>query len=126
MTQQAASILPFLDLEPVHAPLKEQLLADIADLIDTGRFIDGPQVEEFEEAFAGYCGTTRCVGTASGLDALRLALLAAGLEPGDEVIVPALTFVATLEAVTQAGGVPVVADISPSISISTRQRRRPR
>ena len=113
MTQQAASILPFLDLEPVHAPLKEQLLADIADLIDTGRFIDGPQVEEFEEAFAGYCGTTRCVGTASGLDALRLALLAAGLEPGDEVIVPALTFVATLEAVTQAGGVPVVADISP-------------
>ena len=92
--------------------LKDDMLAEISELIDSGRFINGPDVAEFEEAFATYCGTTRCVGVASGLDALRLALIAAGLEPGDEVIVPAQTFIATFEAVTQAGGVPVVVDIS--------------
>ena len=102
--------MPFLDLRPSHDPLKEQLLEEISSLIDSNRFINGPQVAEFEEAFAAYCGATTCVGVASGLDALRLALLAAGLEPGDEVIVPANTFVATLEAVTQAGGRPVVVD----------------
>ena len=59
-----------------------------------------------------YCGADHCVGVASGLDALRLALIAAGIEPGDEVIVPANTFVATLEGVTQAGGVPVLVDVS--------------
>src|SRR5262249_59434753 len=63
-------------------------------------------------ALAQYCGTRDCVGVASGLDALRIALLAAGLPRGDEVIVPAQTFVATFEAVAQAGGVPVAADVS--------------
>ena len=104
--------VPFLDLAPSHAPLKERLLEEIGELFDTGAFTNGPQVGSFEGAFADYCGVAECVGVASGLDALRLALLAGGLEPGDEVIVPAATFVATLEAVTQAGGVPVVADVS--------------
>jgi len=106
--------VPFLDLAPMHAPLKEQLLAEIGELLDTGAFTNGPGVAAFESAFAEYCGTDQCVGVASGLDALRLGLLATGLEPGAEVVVPAATFVATLEAVTQAGGVPVVVDVSES------------
>jgi dTDP-4-amino-4,6-dideoxygalactose transaminase len=103
--------VPFLDLSRMHAPLKEQLLEDIEALVDAGGFTLGPPVASFEDAFAGYCGTDHCVGVASGLDALRLALIASGLQPGDEVILPAATFVATLEAVTQAGGRPVIADI---------------
>jgi dTDP-4-amino-4,6-dideoxygalactose transaminase len=104
--------VPFLDLAPSHEPLKEGLLEEIARLFDTAAFTNGPPVAEFEQAFAAYCGVEECVGVASGLDALRLALIAGGLEPGAEVIVPAATFVATLEAVTQAGGTPVVADVS--------------
>jgi dTDP-4-amino-4,6-dideoxygalactose transaminase len=111
---QAGIAVPFLDLAPSHAPLKERLLEEIGELFDTGAFTNGPSVVAFEQAFAAYCGVAECVGVASGLDALRLALIAGGLEPGDEVIVPAATFVATLEAVTQAGGVPVVADVSES------------
>jgi dTDP-3-amino-3,4,6-trideoxy-alpha-D-glucose transaminase len=104
--------VPFIDLDPVHDGIREQLLADIERLLTTGAFTNGPQVAEFEHVFAAYCGTRECVGLASGLDALRLGLLAAGLEPGGEVIVPALTFVATFEAVAQAGGRPVVVDVS--------------
>lgn len=106
--------VPFLDLGAIHAPLKEELLADFGRLIDSNAYVNGPAVAELERDFAAYCGTEHCVGLASGLDALRLGLLAAGSEPGDEVIVPAQTFVATLEAVTQAGGRPVVVDVSPA------------
>jgi dTDP-4-amino-4,6-dideoxygalactose transaminase len=104
--------VPFLDLQPSHAPLKTRLLAELSDLIDSGAFTNGPPVATFERAFAEYCGVANCVGTASGLDALRLGLTAIGIGPGDEVILPALTFVATVEAVAQAGAVPVLADIS--------------
>ena len=104
--------VPFLDLGAIHRDLKDELLESFSALIDSGAFINGPAVAEFEEVFAGYVGTTHAIGLASGLDALRLGMLAAGLEPGDEVIVPANTFVATLEAVTQAGGRPVVVDMS--------------
>ena len=110
-TEPATSV-PFLDLAPVHEPLKAELLADIARLIDTGAFANGSAVAEWEAAWAAYCRRRACVGLASGLDALRLGLQALGLEPGDEVVVPAQTFVATLEAVSQAGGVPVPADVS--------------
>jgi dTDP-4-amino-4,6-dideoxygalactose transaminase len=104
--------VPFFDPTPMHAPLKDAILRDLAELLDSGAFINGPWVTRFEEEFASYCGTRWCVGVASGLDALRLSLLAAGLETGEEVIVPANTFVATLEAVSQAGGVPVVVDVN--------------
>lgn len=104
--------VPFLDLRPVHEPLKAQILFEAADLIDEGSFVNGADVGRFEHAFADFCGVAHCVGTASGLDALRIALLAAGLEPGEEVLVPAQTFVATFEAVTQAGGSPVPVEIS--------------
>jgi dTDP-4-amino-4,6-dideoxygalactose transaminase len=108
----SAAPVPFVDLAPSHDGLKTELLAAIADLIDDGAFSNGAAVTEFERAFGDYCGTRFCVGLASGLDALRLALIAGGLEPGDEVIVPAMTFIATFEAVTQSGGRPVIADIS--------------
>ena len=111
-TQATTTRVPFLDLGAIHSDLKDDLLEAFAALIDSGAFINGPQVREFEEAFAAYVGTTEAIGLASGLDALRLGLLAMGIERGDEVIVPANTFVATLEAVTQAGGVPVPVDMS--------------
>lgn len=103
--------VPFLDLQPVHGPLRDAVLAELGSVIEAGTFINGPQVAAFESAFGRYCGTAHCVGMSSGLDALRLALLAAGLEAGSEVIVPANTFVATLEAVTQAGLVPTPVDV---------------
>jgi dTDP-4-amino-4,6-dideoxygalactose transaminase len=111
-TQATTTRVPFLDLGAIHSDLKDDLLEAFSSLIDTGAFINGPQVREFEEAFADYVGTTEAIGLASGLDALRLGLLAMGIERGDEVLVPANTFVATLEAVTQAGGVPVPVEMS--------------
>ena len=109
-----ALAVPFLDLRPSDAPLKEELLEAVSELVDSNAYTNGPDVALFENAFASYCGTREAIGVASGLDALRLALLACGIGPGDEVIVPALTFVATLEAVTQAGAQPVVVDVSAS------------
>jgi dTDP-4-amino-4,6-dideoxygalactose transaminase len=106
--------VPFLDLRHVHDGLKAEILSDLSDLIDTNAFTNGPQVRQFEEAYAEWCGSRHCVGLASGLDALRLALLAAGIEPGDGVIVPANTFIATFEAVAQAGGRPVPVDVGES------------
>lgn len=102
--------VPFLDLGLIHRDLKSEIVEEIAELVDSSAFTNGPQVRQFEAAFAAYCGTRDAIGLASGLDALRLSLQAAGIEPGDEVIVAANTFVATLEAVTQAGGKPVVVD----------------
>lgn len=81
--------------------------------MDEGSFGNGKYVEAFERAFAASCDRSTCIGVASGLDALRLGLLSLGLTPGDEVIVPAMTFVATFEAVVQAGGTPVVVDVRP-------------
>ncbi len=106
--------VPFIDLWPSNSAIEAGLLTDLQELVRSGKFTNGPHVATFEEAFAAYCGATDCVGVASGLDALRLGLLAAGLEPGDEVIVPANTFAATFEAVTQAKGRPVVVDVSES------------
>lgn len=106
--------VPFLDLGLAHADLRSAILEEFADVIDQSAFINGSQVSEFETQWAEYCGAQHAVGLASGLDALRLGLLAAGLRPGDEVLVPANTFVATFEAVTQAGGSPVPVDASES------------
>jgi dTDP-4-amino-4,6-dideoxygalactose transaminase len=106
--------VPFLDLAAQHAPLKDELLAEIGELLESSAFTNGPQVAEFERAYAAFCGTAECVGVASGLDALRLTLLAAGVGPGDEVVVPAATFIATVEAVSQVQATPIVADVSPA------------
>jgi dTDP-4-amino-4,6-dideoxygalactose transaminase len=103
--------VPFVDLT-LDEELTRQILRDVAGIVERGEFTNGPEVVAFEEAFARYCGSGQCVGLASGLDALRLGLLAAGVQREDEVIVPAHTFAATLEAVVQAGARPVLADVS--------------
>jgi dTDP-4-amino-4,6-dideoxygalactose transaminase len=108
--------VPFLDLGPSHAAVKDDILSDFGALIETNAFVNGPHVAAFESAWAAHCGTARCVGLASGLDALRLGLIAAGIQQGDEVVVPANTFAATFEAVTQAGGRPLPVDVSSADS----------
>ena len=105
--------VPFLDLAGLHAELKEDVLAALADLINRSEFGTGAGVNTFEEQFAQFCGAAECVGVSSGIDALRLLLAAAGVRSGDEVIVPAMTFVATFEAVSQLGATPMPVDVSP-------------
>jgi dTDP-4-amino-4,6-dideoxygalactose transaminase len=91
--------------------VKQRVLARIAETLDRGDFVNGQAVREFELRFAERVGRRHCVGVSSGLDALRLSLLASGLAPGERVIGPAATFAATLEAVLQAGGTPVLVDV---------------
>lgn len=110
--QRAEQSVPFVDLGAIHSSLSAGILEDVEALLEHGDFTNGKAVAEFEEAFARYCGRRHSIGLASGLDALRLALLALELGGGDEVIVPAQTFAATFEAVTQAGATPIVVDIS--------------
>jgi dTDP-4-amino-4,6-dideoxygalactose transaminase len=105
------SVVPFVDLSTQTEVVRDVVLEDLSALMEAGGFVNGPRVESFESAYADYVGRRHCVGLASGLDALRLGLVALGLEPGAEVIVPAMTFVATFEAVVQAGGRPVVVDV---------------
>ena len=104
--------VPLFDLRMSFGGIRDEVLADMTTLVDSCEFTNGPAVHGFEEAFARYLGTLHCVGLASGLDALRLALQAAAIGEGDEVIVPAMTFVATWEAVSQVGAIPVPVDVS--------------
>jgi dTDP-4-amino-4,6-dideoxygalactose transaminase len=96
----------------MNGAVKSRILARIEQTMDAGDFLHGSAVSEFEERFADYAGRDHCVGVSSGLDALRLSLLASGLAPGGGVILPASTFAATFEAVIQAGGSPVVVDVN--------------
>lgn len=102
--------VPFYDLAPQHAPLREALDAAYARVLERSHFILGPEVEAFEAEFAAWCGAPHCVGCSNGLDALQLILRASDIGPGDEVIVPAHTFVATWMAVSAVGATPVGAD----------------
>lgn len=95
--------IPFVDLVTVHRELREELRAVFDAALDTAGFIGGPMVHDFERAFAEFCGTRFCAGMGSGTDALRLALIAAGIGPGDTVVTVPLTFIATVEAISQAG-----------------------
>lgn len=99
--------VPFLDVRDVYRELKDETDAAMARVADSGSYILGQEVEAFEREFASYCEASECVGVANGLDALQLSLLALGVGPGDEVIVPSHTFFATWLAVTRAGAVPV-------------------
>src|SRR5213594_3224568 len=103
--------VPFLDLVTVHRELREELRSVFEAALDTAGFVGGPVVQEFERAFAEFCESRFCVGMASGTDALRLALIAAGVQPGDTVVTVPLTFIATTEAISQAGARPDFVDI---------------
>ena len=100
-------MIPFLDLKALHVELREEINEAIARVVDSGWYILGPEVEAFEAEYAAYCGTAYSVGLANGLDALHLALRAMDVGPGDEVIVPSNTYIATWLAVSQCGAIPV-------------------
>ncbi len=108
-----ASRIPFLDVPAAYAELQDELDAAARGVMASGQFILGPEVTAFEQEFAAYCGTRHAIGVGSGLDALRLILLAYGIGPGDEVIVPSNTFIATWLAVSQAGATPVAVEPDP-------------
>src|ERR1700682_2580469 len=103
--------IPFLDLVTPHKELEEELLSTLRDALGTAGFVGGPMVENFEKAFAEFCDSSHCVGVASGTDAVRFALTAAGVQPGDVVVTVPHTFIATTEAVSQAGARPDFVDI---------------
>jgi dTDP-4-amino-4,6-dideoxygalactose transaminase len=100
-----------------NAALRER----VGQVIDSGRYILGPEVEAFEREFAAYLGAEHCVGVANGTDAITLALRALGVEPGDEVVLPSFTFYATAEATVNAGAKPVFCDIDPDTFCVTRE-----
>jgi dTDP-4-amino-4,6-dideoxygalactose transaminase len=106
-----SSAVPFLDLVSLHLELEEELVAVFRSALRTAGFIGGPMVDNFEREFAEFCDTPYCVGVASGTDALRFALAAAGVEPGDVVITVPNTFIATTEAISQVGATAVFVDV---------------
>jgi dTDP-4-amino-4,6-dideoxygalactose transaminase len=103
--------IPFLDLVTLHQELEAELVPVFQQVLRTAGFIGGPMVEEFEREFAKFCDATYCVGVASGTDAVRFALMAAGVQAGDVVLTVPHTFIATTEAITQAGARPDFVDI---------------
>ena len=103
--------VPFLDLVALHRELEEELVSAFRSLVRSAEFVGGSHVEEFEREFAEYCGVKYCIGVASGTDALRFALIASGVEPGDAVLTVANTFVATVEAISQAGAATEFVDV---------------
>jgi dTDP-4-amino-4,6-dideoxygalactose transaminase len=106
-------IVPFVDLAAHHAPIRAEIQAALDRVVTHGGFILGPEVKAFEEEFARAIGARFAVGVSTGLDALRLAFEALGIKTGDEVIIPANTFIATALAVSAVGAVPVLVDADP-------------
>ncbi|WP_413936212.1 DegT/DnrJ/EryC1/StrS family aminotransferase [Nitrospira sp. BLG_1] len=105
--------IPFLDLVTVHRELQDELVDVLKAALKNAGFIGGPMVQGFEEDFARFCEARFCVGLGSGTDALRFALIAAGVKSGDIVITVPNTFIATTEAISQAGARPDFVDIDP-------------
>jgi len=112
--QEKAAPLPFLDLGKQFEQIRAEVQLAVTQVLETQRFVLGPEVEQLEAEISNYLGCRFAVACASGTDALILALLAAGIRPGDEVITTPFTFVATASAITRTGAVPVFADIDPS------------
>jgi dTDP-4-amino-4,6-dideoxygalactose transaminase len=106
-------MIPLVDVKAQYAPLIPELKERFADVLDSGRFILGPEVDAFEREAAAYLDVPHAIGVANGTDALVLALEAIGVGRGDEVICPAFTFYATAEAIARLGATPVFADIDP-------------
>ena len=105
--------IPFLDLKTQFREIEHEVLPMVKEAMENAAFIGGPQVSGFETEFAAFCDSKYCVGVNSGTDALRFALIAAGVGPGDEVITVPHTFIATTEAISQVGAKPVFVDIDP-------------
>ncbi len=114
-----AQRVPFLDITSMTREVAGELDAAWLRTLEGSAFVGGAAVEDFEHAWAAYCGTRHAVGVANGTDALELALRALGVGPGDEVVVPANTFIATAEAVVMAGAAPRFADVDPRSLLAT-------
>jgi len=106
-------MIPFLDLTRQHADLRAELLAAVARVLDSSRFVLGAEGAALEAELAAMCGVPHAVGVASGTDALRLTFAALGIGPGDEVITPAFSFVASASTIVMAGARPVFVDVDP-------------
>jgi len=116
--------VPLFDTETPRAALRDQLRAAMLGVLDSGRFILGPNVEAFERELADYCGVRHAIGVANGTDAITIALRALGVGPGDEVIVPSFTFYASAEAIPPTGATPVFCDIDPETFCLTAESVR--
>src|ERR671916_985440 len=106
-------MIPFVDLKAQYETIRDEVNAAVARVLESAQFVLGPEVEAFESEFAAYSGARHCVAVNSGTSALHLALLAAGVRAGDEVITVSHTFVATAAAVCHAGARPVFVDVDP-------------
>ena len=106
-------MIPFVDLKAQYHSIKPEIDAAIARVLESSQFVLGKEVAAFEEGFAAYCGASNAIGVNSGTSALHLALLAAGIGPGDEVITISFTFVATVAAIWYTGAKPIFVDIDP-------------
>jgi dTDP-4-amino-4,6-dideoxygalactose transaminase len=111
VSHSTSNSIPFLDLVTPHVELEQELTEVFRKTLRTAGFIGGPMVEDFEKAFAAFCETKHSVAVSSGTDALRFALMASGVKPGDVVITVPHTFIATTEAISQAGALPEFVDI---------------
>jgi dTDP-4-amino-4,6-dideoxygalactose transaminase len=105
--------VPFLDLKAQYKQIETDVVPAVTEAMAAGMFIGGPQVTGFEAEFANFCESKYCIGVGSGTDALRFALMAAGVGPGDAVVTVPNTFIATTEAISQVGATPVFVDIDP-------------
>jgi dTDP-4-amino-4,6-dideoxygalactose transaminase len=114
VSSPAAPQIPLVDLRASYLPIRDELLAAFDRVLGGMELLLGPEQRAFEEAFASYCGTRHAVAVSSGTDALLAALLACGVGTGDEVICPANSFFATVEAVIHAGATPVFVDVDPN------------
>src|SRR5258705_8663665 len=109
----ATATVPLFATRAALAPLLDEVAARQRAVLESGRYVLGPEVEAFEREFAEFVGVRHCVGVANGTDALTIALRALGIGPRHEVLVPALTFYATAEAGINAGARPVFCDVDP-------------
>src|SRR5260370_11935679 len=107
MLTSTSTTIPLVDLQAQYIPLKDEILAAIASVLDSMHLYQGPQQRAFEEEFARFCGCREAIGVSNGTDALELALRALGVGAGDEVITQPNTFIATAEAISAVGAVPV-------------------
>jgi dTDP-4-amino-4,6-dideoxygalactose transaminase len=103
--------VPFADLKELHKTIEPEIQNAVSRVLESGRFVKGPEVRKFEEAFAAFCKARHCVGCSSGTSAIHTALWALGIGEGDEVLVPSHTFVATAEGIVHAGAKPIFVDI---------------
>ena len=120
--QEPAGAVPYLDLARTSQAIGAELELAMRRVMKSGRLIGGEEVDAFESRFAAYCGAAMAVGVGNGLDALTLALQACNIRPGDVVIVPAHTFVATALAVSQVGATPVLVDVEPDTGLMDMAR----